>query len=164
MIKTIKSFPKYKIDELGNIYGIRFDKPLKSGRGAHGYQVVVLMHVNGTHTTKHVHRLVLEAFVGSCPKGFCACHNNGNKQDNRLCNLRWDSYSNNHLDKRKHGTDSCGVKNGRAKLTEQDVRMIIYMWNTKLFTQYEIANIYDINHTNVWFIVNKKSWKHIWSK
>jgi hypothetical protein len=54
--------------------------------------------------TVYVHRLVLEAFVGPCPPGMEACHNNGIRDDNRLENLRWDTRVNNHADKHKHGT------------------------------------------------------------
>jgi len=49
-----------------------------------------------------------------------------------------------------------------AKLTEQDVRMIIYMWNTGLFQQKEIAKIYSVTPMQVCGILKKKSWKHIW--
>lgn len=52
--------------------------------------------------SKCVHALVLEAFVGPRPKGFDACHKNGNGGDNRLCNLRWASRSENNRDITKH--------------------------------------------------------------
>ena len=44
----------------------------------------------------------------------------------------------------------------------KDVRMIVYMWRTKEFTQKEIAKIYKVGQDNVSLIVNKKTWKHIW--
>lgn len=49
--------------------------------------------------------LVLEAFVGPRPDGLEACHNNGNPGDDRLANLRWDTHSENILDRGRHGTD-----------------------------------------------------------
>lgn len=52
-----------------------------------------------------VHRLVLAAFIGPCPEGLQGCHNNGDKLDNRLVNLRWDTPGANNRDKRVHGTD-----------------------------------------------------------
>lgn len=52
----------------------------------------------------YVHRLVLWAFVGPCPKGKEASHKNGDNQDNRLTNLKWKNHTQNEIDKIKHGT------------------------------------------------------------
>lgn len=53
--------------------------------------------------TRAVHRLVLEAFVGARPDGLEACHGDGDPQNNRLENLRWDTRQANVLDKVRHG-------------------------------------------------------------
>ncbi len=57
-----------------------------------------------------------------------------------------------------------GEKHGNAKLTEQDVRMIVYMYGTEQITQQKIADIYHVTNSLISGIINKKSWKHIWSK
>lgn len=58
-----------------------------------------------------VHRLVLEAFVGSAPEGKpFALHGNGDRADNRLENLRWGSQSENMMDSVEHGTHSMSSK------------------------------------------------------
>lgn len=51
-----------------------------------------------------VHILVLEAFVGPRPEGLVCCHNNGIPDDNRVENLRWDTYGENNKDLVRHGT------------------------------------------------------------
>lgn len=66
-----------------------------------------------------VHSLVLKAFVGPCPFGMEACHGDGDKRNNRLTNLRWDTHSNNELDKQ----DRFGRRPG-AKLTPEQVEQI----------------------------------------
>lgn len=71
-----------------------------------------------------VHRLVLLAFVGPCPEGMEACHNNGDPADNRLENLRWDTPRANSADAQRHGTQQRGVRNGRALLNPESVRII----------------------------------------
>lgn len=38
-----------------------------------------------------VHRIILEAFVGECPKGFECDHKDRNRSNNRVENLRWAS-------------------------------------------------------------------------
>ena len=58
--------------------------------------------------TVAVHRLVLLAFVGECPKGMECCHNNGIANDNRLENLRWDTHANNNADRKAHGNYKSG--------------------------------------------------------
>ena len=60
---------------------------------------------DGKMINASVHRVVLEAFVGPCPEGHEACHNNGNPSDNRLENLRWDTKSANALDRVRDGRD-----------------------------------------------------------
>ena len=76
------------------------------------------------------------------------CHNNGDKLDNKLKNLRWDTYSSNACD--------------ASKLTEQKVRTIMSMYKTGKLTQQEIANLYNIGQDVVSRIVNKKTWKYLW--
>ena len=58
---------------------------------------------NGMVKNIKIHRLVLEAFVGPCPEGMEACHNDGNPMNNQLCNLRWDTHSSNMIDASNHG-------------------------------------------------------------
>lgn len=77
---------------------------LRPGVNRHGYPMVHLSRP-GEMKTKKVHRLVLEAFVGPSPEGAEGCHNNGDRADARLENLRWDTPSRNQLDRRRHGTD-----------------------------------------------------------
>lgn len=82
---------------------VRNGKVLKQNRDSTGhYQVCLCDHTK--RKTHLVHRLVMAAFVGSCPDGMEVCHNNGNPADNRLVNLRYDTRSNNTLDKVFHGT------------------------------------------------------------
>lgn len=57
----------------------------------------------GVPTTKNVHQLVAEAFLGPRPEGMEVCHNNGQAHDNRAVNLRYDTHSNNQRDQVTHG-------------------------------------------------------------
>lgn len=78
---------------------------LKTGtRGPYGHRAVNLCSTDCRPRTVAVHRLVLEAFVGPCPPGMECCHNNGVASDNRLCNLRWDTSSENKYDWVRSGT------------------------------------------------------------
>lgn len=59
---------------------------------------------NGKGREMSVHRLVLLAFIGPCPKGMEACHWNDIPDDNRLQNLRWDDRSANLHDSVRNGS------------------------------------------------------------
>lgn len=67
-----------------------------------GHRFVELVGPEGT-SSKYVHRLVLEAFVGPCPDGMVACHWDDNPENNHLNNLRWDTESSNQRDKVRNG-------------------------------------------------------------
>jgi len=78
-------------------------KILSACRATGGYRVVTLYsHRNRTH---RVHRLVLEAFRGPCPKGCEASHLDGDPGNNRLENLVWETSLLNN--RRKHGHRTC---------------------------------------------------------
>lgn len=69
-----------------------------------------------------VHVLVLEAFVGPRPDGLVACHNNGIADDNRVENLRWDTYAENNKDLVRHGTHWQTQKTHCPRGHEYDVK------------------------------------------
>lgn len=73
---------------------------LKPGKVKSGHVLVVL---GKSASSRFIHRLVLEAFVGVRPDGMVCCHNNGDPADNRLENLRWDTWSSNSRDAVAHG-------------------------------------------------------------
>lgn len=75
-------------------------RPWKSNRG--DYPKVGLSAPTGFRK-EFIHVLVLEAFVGPRPEGLVCCHNDGDSSNNRLSNLRWDTYSANNHDLVKHG-------------------------------------------------------------
>lgn len=160
MIKAIPNFENYAITETGRVWSKVNKLWLKQVETADGRLVVNL----GKGNTKLVHRLVLETFVGPCPPGMETCHENDNPKDNRLKNLRWDTHKNNFADRKKNGKakNTRGENHCNAKLTEQNVRMIIYMYLTKLFTQQKIADIYNVGRRHISDIVNKKRWQHVW--
>lgn len=165
MLKEIPGFPTYCATKDGKIWSRKTKRFLRP-KLHRGYCYVSLQQ-GPQIRQKQVHRLVLEVFVGPCPKEMECCHNNGIRADNRLENLRWDTKSNNSKDSIKHGTHTGLCHNGEmcpaAKLKEKDVRMIIYMHRTGLFLRKEIAKIYNVTRSTIDLIIAKKNWRHVWS-
>lgn len=67
-----------------------------------GYRYVHLWKENN-RTSRGIHVLVLEAFIGPRPHGMDACHNDGEPKNNNLSNLRWDTRAENSRDTVRHG-------------------------------------------------------------
>jgi len=84
---------------------------------------MTLFHQSKVHKV-HLQVLMLETFEGERPSGKQACHNDGDKLNNHIDNLRWDTCSANNRDKITHGTIARGAAHGMARLTEDVVRMI----------------------------------------
>jgi hypothetical protein len=78
----------------------------------------------GRTTAQFLHSVVLEAFVGPRPEGLVGRHLDGDPSNNKLSNLRWGTAEENYDDRRSHGTENDGMRNGRAKLTDDQVRAI----------------------------------------
>jgi len=53
--------------------------------------------------TVHIHVLVAEAFIGPRPLGAIVCHLNDNREDDRLVNIKWGTYSSNYADSVRNG-------------------------------------------------------------
>lgn len=58
---------------------------------------------SGRHHPVAVHKMVLEAFVGPAPEGTECCHEDDDKANNDLSNLRWGTRSSNLYDRIRNG-------------------------------------------------------------
>lgn len=89
-------------------------KVLRPTCKSNGYLHVTLNH-NKRQKTLHVHRMVLEAFVGPCPEGHEALHRDGDKGNNQLSNLRWGTHIENCADRTLHGTSAKVLSMSKAR-------------------------------------------------
>jgi hypothetical protein len=121
-----------------------------------GYKVVHLSDCRRRKLLK-VHRLVLSSFLRPPLPNEQCCHCDGNRVNNNLQNLRWDTSAGNYSDRIAHGTSARGERNGRARLTLQDVRDIRQMSNEGL-TQGELAKRFGVNQPAISKIILGKTW------
>lgn len=93
----------YSVSDQGRVRNARTGRVLKASHHWSGYRHVTLS-VRNQRRQHQVHVLVLTAFAAPRPDGMQACHGPGGQSDNRLSNLRWDTPSENELDKVRQGT------------------------------------------------------------
>lgn len=157
----------YQISNYGQIKRFNRDKRYKSFKilkqniNSSGYFVIDL-YKNNKRKTYTVHKLILTTFVGPCPFGMECRHLNGIRTDNRLCNLKWGTRSENVKDAIKHKTHKIpynkGSKHGRAKLNDWKIRVIRRLLEDGYLTQKEIANIFEINEPAISKIQTNRTW------
>lgn len=162
-LKPIPDYPGYFASSDGTIWtaknAARKPRPMKPQSLNKGYRVLHLCQCNKRRTFC-VHQLVLLAFVGPCPEGYEACHNNGDPTDNRASNLRWDTPSHNNIDKVLHGTHQQGERIAGAVLSAECVKAIRSLAASGA-SQSVIATQFGIAQTTVSAIVRRIIWKHV---
>ena len=97
------------------------ERILKPSTNGDGYLNVGLTK-NGAKSTRLVHALVAEAFIGPRPDGLMVLHGERGQLDNRPENLSYGTYAdNNGRDKVRDGTQLTGERHRSAKLTAEQV-------------------------------------------
>lgn len=157
--RPIPGFTGYRIDRTGKVYSCL---KLNAGREQLPLEVTPLWRLMNQQVMKRghlrvhlrtfngkagrlVHRLVLESWVGPCPDGCTACHNDGNPMNNDLDNLRWDTPKSNTMDRYKHGT--------MTRLTKDDVIKMrsLRKYGSKhkeIASQFGISRVHSCNVLN----------------
>jgi hypothetical protein len=121
-----------------------------------GYEVVHL-NVDGVRTARTVHSLVANAFLGACPVGMEVCHFDGNKRNNVLTNLRYDTRRANREDARRHGSLAVGERIAQSKLKPADVLKI----RASRKSAVETANAFGVSRGQVNRIWRGDAWRHV---
>jgi hypothetical protein len=166
--KEVNGYEKYlKVSNYGQV--LRLGKSVKHWKGGDSY--ITEIFAKTSLTKKHkgykqvklcvdyskksflVHRLVAEAFIPNIDDKPVINHKNGVKTDNRVENLEWCTISENTI----HATRTRLIK---TKLTDIQA---LEIFNSNL-SQRALAEVYNINHTIVWRIKNKKAYRHLWQK
>jgi hypothetical protein len=173
IFRHVRGFPGYGVDTLGNVWSCmkaggrgswatRVDsrwRILKPADCTSGYPIVHLC-AGGKHKSFSCHRLVLEAFVGPRPAGMAACHGNGNRADNRLCNLRWDTHAANVADSFRHGRRGPGSRCHNAKLREENIPEIRAMIARRVPFR-EIGTLFGVSRATIKNVSVGRNWTHV---
>lgn len=125
-----------------------------------GRYFVISLAREGKRVRYYVHVLVLEAFVGSRPDGYHACHCDGDSRNNSLTNLRWDSARENVLDKSRHGTMPIGTRHHLNKYSEEQIRKVkrLILLGKRIT---EISGLTGVPVTTVSAVKQGRQWAHL---
>lgn len=152
---------RYAAGDDGRIYSLHTHGPMVGFRDKDGYASVSLRRVRdrNVHPKRfQVHRLVAIAFHGDAPDGKCEVrHLNGERNDNRPCNLAWGTKAENGADTRRHGSQR-GERNGRSRVTSQTASDVRFEYSIGHITQAELARRYNCSTSIVSNIVHGRTW------
>lgn len=131
------------------------ERILKQTRMPNGYMQVALMNA-GVKSVRYVHRLVAEAFLENTSNLPTVNHINGDKSDNRVCNLEYASYGTNNQHAYDTGLHGRGERHYGAKLRLPDVKMIREKGK---YASYEaIGNEYGVSKATVRDVLLHRTW------
>jgi hypothetical protein len=130
---------------------------------ARGYHTV-LLYRSATDKKRHgVHLLMGKAFLGNPENKKTINHKNTIKTDNYLSNLEWATYSEQqiHAVKNNLRDNSLGESSNFSKLIKEEVLEIRELFDSKSLTIKELAVKFKTAKSNIQYIVNRETWKHI---
>tara|TARA_R110001632_G_scaffold83617_10_gene185003 strand:+ start:1607 stop:2158 length:552 start_codon:yes stop_codon:yes gene_type:complete len=107
----------YEVSRSGSVRSKKTLKEIKPILKNSGYMCVNIFVTGFKRKQELVHRIVAQSFLGECKKPLEVCHNDGDRSNNAIVNLRIDTRSNNHADKEKHGTKQNKMNNGQSKFS-----------------------------------------------
>ena len=161
----------YEISTLGNVRSVdRFvegrrglikGKNITKRKNKRGYYEI-RVGINGKYEDRIVHRLVAKTFIPNLENKPQVNHINGNKLDNRIENLEWNTNSENQKHAYKIGTqpNKKGSNNSNTSLTDDIVINIINIFNLGKKPSI-ISKELNISLGIIRNIVQGRTWKHL---
>lgn len=146
----------YSVSSTGLVRSERQNKIMSPTFKNHGYRGLRLSK-GGVIKDYHVARLVMLAFVGPRPTGAWINHKDGDKLNNCVDNLEYDTPQENHTHAVGLRLHAWGRRHGMVKLTEDQVREI----RASSATERELAKQYGVSDSAIHGVRAGKTWKHL---
>lgn len=158
-VRRIPGYSNYSVTRDGRVLShARLDtREIAQKDNGQGYMICRIKTDDGVWKWRKVHRLVALAFIGPALDHMEVCHSNGDRADNRVENLRWDTRKNNIKDRKHYAPGKIGQP--QKKLTEDEAREI----KAELLagvTGEAIAKKWGISIFHVSNIKNGRAWKN----
>lgn len=161
MFETFKAVVGYEglylVSDKGRIFSNHSRMHLKPVVKRDGYLAVNLCGPNGRKMLA-VHRLVLEAFTGPPPEGLEVSHVDGDRSNNALSNLRYETHAENCRRRKEHGTQA--INRGNARVPDFLVPYIREMASDGV-RNCDIARHLNVHRTAVSRILLGQTFRHV---
>ena len=165
---------QYQIGTRGTVISLEREKSGKGNSTYHmpqralttqtnksGYVSLKLIDMYGVAKKIDVHRLVALNWIDNPLDKPQVNHIDGNKSNNSIENLEWNTAAENMAHASMMGLMVRGEKHWKTSLTKKQVTDIKRIVETGLFTNNEIAEKVGTNPVNISRIKNGKRWAHI---
>ena len=137
-------------------------KIIKPWINRQGYLIVDLCK---NSKSKHfpVHRLVAQAFIPNPENKPEPNHEDGNKFNNHVSNLKWATKSENIQHAMDIGLNHSGEKSCKAKLTNAQAKYIrkVYIWGDSEFGAGSLARKFNVTHATILDIIHRVTFKNV---
>lgn len=155
--KILSGYEKYVIFDDGRIWSRSKHVFMKPSLNTDGYPQTMF-----NRKSKTFHILIAKAFVSNPNKYKEVNHIDGNKANCHYKNLTWCTRGQNikHAYKNKL-RNSIGSINASSKIVPWQVKAIRFLYANYSYTQKMLGEFYGVSQTQIGYIVNGKSWKHI---
>ena len=110
---------------------------------------------NKTKKLVKIHRIVAEAFIPNPLKLPEVNHINGDKSDNRVCNLEWVTRQENIVHSYR-----IGLRKSKRKLTKDEVLMVKKLREKYGVKLKDISKIFNVSIPCIFFILKNKTYQH----
>lgn len=159
--RVVADYPDYDVSCRGRVRSRRSSgERILRQVTVRGYMKVNLHNDAGVKMLS-VHRLVLEAFVGPCPRGLVCRHLNSVRSDNRVENLVWGTHKENANDRERTENHNRGSGNPRAKLSDSDVAEMRKAFAGGGVSFCALAKKYGVTSVAVRYAVRGATWSNV---
>lgn len=148
---------KYEASDEGHIRNKKTGRVLGEFKGDDGY-----LRTQFDGKSRTIHRVIATAFIPTIPGKDFINHKDGNKENNRADNLEWCTRSENMKHAYEHNLkSSVGIKNGRCKLSEEDVSFIRdnYVSGDSQYGTKALSKKFGVAHQTICAVASGQNWK-----
>lgn len=132
---------------------IRKEKLIKPSLNKVVNYLYIGLHKDGKYTNSRIHRLVAEAFIPNPENKREVNHINGDKLNNSVENLEWNTPLENTRNAFKNG-----LNNKRLKLKLEDIPIIKEMYKNNNYSYREIGEMYGVERKAIMRAVLGQTW------